>query len=242
MFSLTQNKNRKGIHGSLFLTVLCTHTFHQTFKKKQKKIQKPSKKHDVCCLYGTSNSKNSSTNTSQTTNTYLRCHTLVDPTSKEEALADGITSISMTQFGHFCAMEKVGGVPLTSREIMSLSKHCVKRVVKKWHKILFKELSLASLDDARKRRDRLHARIVNPIDVFQPLVFKDGITLFFCLSLSLSLSLSLYFWQLTPLSLSLSLSLSQKKKWPIIFFLCFYPSRWTSSSLDKNVLGIGRAC
>lgn len=103
------------------------------------------------------------------TNTDPKIYTIVDPTSKEEKILQGKTTYSMTKYSQLCAMDKIGGVPLTTLEILAFAHDHVINIVKTWTKELEEQFEAAKLDDPKRRKQLLHAQFTNPINLFEPL-------------------------------------------------------------------------
>ncbi|ETO20644.1 hypothetical protein RFI_16573 [Reticulomyxa filosa] len=98
--------------------------------------------------------------------------TLIDPSLKEELLLDGKSVFTMTKFEQLCAVHKIGGVPLASRDLVQLCYTYVLPLVNQWHVQLENEFKKQQFDNPRKRKELLLGRIVDPIQLFDPLIFK----------------------------------------------------------------------
>ena len=99
--------------------------------------------------------------------------TIVDPSLKEEKILDGKTTYCMTKFKQLCAIDKIGGICYDNKEFISYIYEYIINIVKLWDNEIVNKFIQAKLDDARKRKQLLNAKIINPIDVFKPFKIKQ---------------------------------------------------------------------
>ena len=95
-------------------------------------------------------------------------YTFNDPCLNEEKLMDGRTVYCMTTYKQLCAIDKIGGVPMSSRSFLGYIDDYVIDIVKKWsNQIENKFIKYEySKEDDLSRKIRLTKKAENPIDLF----------------------------------------------------------------------------
>ena len=95
-------------------------------------------------------------------------YTFNDPCLKEEKLMNGKTVYCMTRHKQLCAIDKIGGVPMSSRSFLQFINIYVMDIVKKWSNQIenkFMKYEYQKEDDL-SRKKKIFKKEANPIDVF----------------------------------------------------------------------------
>ena len=95
-------------------------------------------------------------------------YTFNDPCLQEEKLMNGRTIYCMTKHRQLCAIDKIGGVPMSAKSFLGFIEDFVMDVVKKWSNQIdnkFIKYTYQS-NDALSRKNKLFKQEVDAIDVF----------------------------------------------------------------------------
>lgn len=98
---------------------------------------------------------------------------IFDPSLEEENFIDGTMTYAIDIHGNILAIEKNGGLPLSSEQVtycMQLCHSKVCQIIEQLKKIL---KNLEETDE--QIRDKIYSKTYNPIDAFEPLNFKNNI-------------------------------------------------------------------
>ena len=94
-------------------------------------------------------------------------YTFLDPTAQEEQLMEGKTVYCMTRHHQLCAVDKIGGVAMAAQSFLQFIDQFIMDVVKRWsNEIENKFIQYSYQLGDKQRKEKLKAKVVNPIDVF----------------------------------------------------------------------------
>jgi len=97
---------------------------------------------------------------------------IIDPTHEEINALDGTMTYAMDVHGTILAIDKSGGIALTVDKMTYVMRLCYAKVCERSQFLtgLLKKLELSD----RQIRDRLFQKYANPVDAFEPIIFKNS--------------------------------------------------------------------